>query len=290
MIAGAVFCRFCHHKVKNEGKMQKRHNDRYRYFKEEAATAEKYFIPYISRFAAVEGSKVLEAGCGEGGNLLPFARMGCSVTGVDVSELRISQASDFFSREGIGGKFVCADILDYDAGDRRFDIIILHDVIEHVACKSALLARLRRLLAPGGVVFVAFPAWMMPFGGHQQIARSRVVSHAPFVHLLPSGWYRRLLVMSGEDGFTVNELMSIRKTRQTVEGLTVWRVAQASKCKTGSCGLSILITTSSSAFAPSGCAACCQAFHTLGTSWLRHVFICFPIDGLLPCKRPSIAS
>lgn len=218
MIAGAVFCRFCHHKVKNEGKMQKRHNDRYRYFKEEAATAEKYFIPYISRFAAVEGSKVLEAGCGEGGNLLPFARMGCSVTGVDVSELRISQASDFFSREGIGGKFVCADILDYDAGDRRFDIIILHDVIEHVACKSALLARLRRLLVPGGVVFVAFPAWMMPFGGHQQIARSRVVSHAPFVHLLPSGWYRRLLVMSGEDGFTVNELMSIRKTRQTVEG------------------------------------------------------------------------
>jgi 2-polyprenyl-3-methyl-5-hydroxy-6-metoxy-1,4-benzoquinol methylase len=112
MIAGAVFCRFCHHKVKNGGKMQKRHNDRYRYFKEEAATAEKYFIPYISRYAAVEGRKVLEVGCGEGGNLLPFARMGCSVTGVDVSELRISQASDFFSREGIGGKFVCADILD----------------------------------------------------------------------------------------------------------------------------------------------------------------------------------
>lgn len=218
MYGGAVFCLFRHHTVKSEDKMQKRHNDRYRYFKEEAATAEKYFIPYISGFAAVEGRNVLEAGCGEGGNLLPFARRGCRVTGVDVSELRIRQASSFFSREGARGEFVCADILGYDAGGRRFDVILLHDVIEHVACKAALLARLRRLLAPGGVVFVAFPAWMMPFGGHQQIARSRVVSHVPFLHLLPSGWYRRLLSLFGEDAFTVNELMSIRATRITVEG------------------------------------------------------------------------
>lgn len=201
--------------------MQKRHNDRYRYFKEEAVTAEKYFIPYISRFATVEGKNVLEVGCGEGGNLLPFARRGCRVTGVDVSELRVGQASCFFSREGAVGDFVCADILDYDAGGRRFDIIVSHDVIEHVADKAALLARLRLLLAPGGVAFVAFPPWMMPFGGHQQIARGFAVSHAPFVHLLPSGWYRGLLALSGEDAFTINELMSIRGTRLTVEGFDI---------------------------------------------------------------------
>lgn len=78
--------------------MQKRHLDRRRYFREEAATTGKYFIPYVSRFVNLDGASVLEVGCGEGGNLLPFARMGCRVVGVDLSERRIVQAKEFFHR------------------------------------------------------------------------------------------------------------------------------------------------------------------------------------------------
>lgn len=74
--------------------------DRRRYFMEEAATTEKYFIPYLSRFIATSGVRVLEVGCGEGGNLLPFARRACRVTGVDMSELRIRQAQTYFREEG----------------------------------------------------------------------------------------------------------------------------------------------------------------------------------------------
>lgn len=196
--------------------MQKRHTDRYRYFNEEATTSERYFVPYIAAFTAVRGKNVLEVGCGEGGNLVPFARRGCTVTGIDLSRHRINQAADFFNRCGAGGRFVCTDVLEYD-DNKRYDIIIAHDVIEHVADKAAMLAAIRRLLAPGGVVFVAFPAWLMPFGGHQQIARSRMLSRLPFVHLLPRGVYRLLLRLAGEDAFTVNELMSIRSTRCTVE-------------------------------------------------------------------------
>ena len=55
--------------------MQERQKDRARYFSELAHTSEKYFIPYISPFMKVEaGMNVLEIGCGDGGNLLPFAR------------------------------------------------------------------------------------------------------------------------------------------------------------------------------------------------------------------------
>lgn len=72
--------------------MQKRHTDRYRYFREEAATTEKYFIPYLSEFMDVGDISVLEVGCGEGGNLLPFARRGCRVVGFDLSEQRVRQA------------------------------------------------------------------------------------------------------------------------------------------------------------------------------------------------------
>ena len=73
------------------------------------------------------------------------------------------------------------------------------------------------MLAPHGAVFVAFPAWQMPFGGHQQIARNRLLSHMPFIHLLPRIVYAGMLKLFGEDDFTINELMSIRQTRCTVE-------------------------------------------------------------------------
>lgn len=120
--------------------MQARHLDRRRYFMEEASTTEKYFIPYLSNFVATRGVNVLEVGCGEGGNLLPFARRACHVTGVDMSELRIRQAQTYFKEENATAEFVCSDILNYDCCGRSFDIIIMHDVVEHVPDKAALLS------------------------------------------------------------------------------------------------------------------------------------------------------
>ena len=64
---------------------------------------------------------------------------------------------------------------------------------------------------------MAFPAWQMPFGGHQQIAHSKVVSHFPFLHLLPSPLYKGVLAAAGEDGPTIRELMNIKHTRCPIE-------------------------------------------------------------------------
>lgn len=197
--------------------MQKRHTDRYRYFSEEAATTEKFFIPYLSEFMDVGDISVLEVGCGEGGNLLPFARRGCRVVGVDLSEQRVRQAESFFSRECAAGTFVCDDVMHYRGDGRLFDLILCHDVVEHIPEKGKMLLALKRLLAPGGRLFVAFPAWQMPFGGHQQIARSWVVSHLPFVHLLPELAFSLMLRLFGEDASKINELIGIRRTRCTVE-------------------------------------------------------------------------
>lgn len=197
--------------------MQKRHTDRYRYFREEAATTEKYFIPYLSEFMDVGDISVLEVGCGEGGNLLPFARRGCRVVGVDLSEQRVRQAESFFSSECAAGTFICDDVMHYRGDGRLFDLIVCHDVVEHIHEKGKMLLALKRLLAPGGRLFVAFPAWQMPFGGHQQIARSWVVSHLPFVHLLPELAFSLMLRLFGEDASKINELIGIRRTRCTVE-------------------------------------------------------------------------
>lgn len=198
--------------------MQQRHSDRQRYFRELAATSGKYFIPYIMQWHDLSpGTSVLEIGCGEGGNLLPPARLGCEVTGVDISATRIRDAVRLFGRERVVATFVCDDIFNVTGYDHRFDIVLCHDVLEHIGDKRALLCAARTFLRAGGVLFVAFPAWQMPFGGHQQICRSALLSRLPFVHLLPRRVYRRLLAFAGESDEMIRELLDIRRTGVTVE-------------------------------------------------------------------------
>lgn len=198
--------------------MQERHKNRKRYFKELAATCRKYFLPYIKRWHLVDnGTNVLEIGCGEGGNLLPFSELGCNVVGVDIASCRISEAKSFFEDCGAEGQFIAEDIFNLKDLERKFDIIICHDVFEHIDDKMRFLVNIKRYLADHGIVFMSFPAWQMPFGGHQQICRSRVLSHLPFVHILPCALYKLLINAFGEDAGCMNELISIRKTRITIE-------------------------------------------------------------------------
>ena len=207
--------------------MQTRHTDRRRYFNELARTSEKYYIPYIEQVQKLKpGMRILEIGCGEGGNLAPFSRMGCSVTGIDIVPMRIDQAREFFKEDGLDGDFVCNDILktDDDTMPGRYDLILCHDVIEHIPSKDKFLARVHSLLAPGGKAFFGFPAWQMPFGGHQQICKSWFCSHAPFIHLLPVWAYRTLLCCCGVKEKDVTELLSIKQCRMTIENFQ--RIAQ----------------------------------------------------------------
>ena len=91
--------------------MQERHKNRKLYFHELAQTSQKFFIPYIKQFKRLEQDcRILEIGCGDGGNLLPFAQMGCYTLGVDISEGRITDARKFFMDCKAKGDFLASDI------------------------------------------------------------------------------------------------------------------------------------------------------------------------------------
>ena len=116
--------------------MQKRHKDRDAYFRELAKTCEEYFVPYIETWHTLgAGTSVLEIGCGEGGNLLPFARRGCCTLGVDRAACLIEVARRNFDRAGADGVFIAEDIFSVKGLDRGFDVIVCHDVFEHIAAK-----------------------------------------------------------------------------------------------------------------------------------------------------------
>ena len=138
--------------------MQKRQSDGAIYFDELAATGRKYFIPYISEYKEIKsGLHVLETGCGDGGNLLPFSELWCKVTSVDMAEHRINDAVRFFAGKNVKGNFIASDIFNLPEQKYKFDIIICHDVFEHIEDKGSFPFNMRRYIKDNGIVFISFP-------------------------------------------------------------------------------------------------------------------------------------
>lgn len=195
------------------------HADRKRYFDIQVLNAEKYVIPFMEeKFPVKEGMRVLEIGCGEGGVLKAFINKGCEGVGVELDTPRIEDAIKFLPDDVAAGriKFVAKDIYKVDVAEDfngLFDIIILKDVIEHIHDQSRLIGWMKNFLKPGGIVFFGFPPWYMPFGGHQQMCRSKV-SKLPYIHLLPRGIYKWILTKKKEP---VEALMEVRDTRISIE-------------------------------------------------------------------------
>jgi len=201
---------------------QSRYIDRERYFLELVQTSEAYLLPYIRQFHAVPaGCRILEIGCGEGGLLYPFAQEGCVVTGFDLSDGKILNARKFFAARNVPGTFFCADALaeNGEIAGQSFDVILVHDVMEHIdpEYKRVFLEKAAKLLAPDGVMYMGFPAWRMPFGGHQQTCHSKLASYLPFTHWLPLKAYKAYLKCCGESEGQIQELESIYHSRMSVE-------------------------------------------------------------------------
>ena len=195
------------------------HADRKRYFDIQVLNAEKYVIPFIEeKFLIKAGMRILEIGCGEGGVLKAFINKGCEGVGVELDAPRIADAQKFLPEDIAAGrlKFVTKDVYKVDTDkdfDGLFDIIVLKDVIEHIHDQAKLIGWMKNFLNPGGIIFYGFPPWYMPFGGHQQICKSKI-SRLAYIHLLPKGLYRWILKNRKEN---VEEMMEIRETRISIE-------------------------------------------------------------------------
>lgn len=157
-------------------------------------------------------TKVAEIGCGPGGNLEPFLDRGCFVTGIDRDASKAEWAKKLLSTRSQNCIIHPVDFFTLEENDEnRFHLILLHDTIEHMEDKDRLVQKLQRHLLPGGILYIAFPPWRMPFGGHHQICRSRFLSKLPWFHLLPRFLYFGIMKTAKESSAT------IRMLRETCE-------------------------------------------------------------------------
>ena len=200
--------------------MQERHTDPLRYINEQIISTQKYILPFIQQAKPViSGLQVLEIGCGEAGNLKPFLDLGCICTGVDFSAHKIDRGKEYYSTHPLAKNLnlISEDIYKTNDFQAKFDIIILRDVIEHIHDQDKFLNLMKGLMAPDGVAFFAFPPWQNPFGGHQQICESKILSTLPYYHLLPKMIYKAFLKIFGESDAKITSLLEIKETGISLE-------------------------------------------------------------------------
>jgi SAM-dependent methyltransferase len=108
----------------------------------------------LSRTELPPAPRILDAGCGTGGNLQKFARLG-TATGVELSSEGIA-----FCRERGLERVHQAGLESLPFEDGSFDLVASTDVIEHVGAEQEALRELHRVAAPNGTLLLTVPAYM----------------------------------------------------------------------------------------------------------------------------------
>jgi methyltransferase-like protein/trans-aconitate methyltransferase len=130
--------------------------------------------------APVERCRVLELGCGVGGNLLPMAFQypNSTFVGVDLSRVTIERGQQNIATLGLGNiKLLHCDIMNVDASFGEFDYIIAHGVYSWVPAtvREKMMMIFKQNLAPQGVCYVSYNAH--PFSHMRDMVRDMMRYH-----------------------------------------------------------------------------------------------------------------
>ncbi len=193
------------------------HKDTDRYFSLTYATSKEYIVPFVEKYTTLpNNAAILEVGAGHGATMHAFLEKGHRVTGVEPSE-SMDTAQEKLPTLHPESQFTLRRQSIYDpelqeAFAGQFDLIVLKDSIEHIPNQQKLLQLLRTFLRPKGYIFIGFPPWHMPYGGHQQYAQDFWISHTPYIHLLPQKLYYWLSKKRGENEWFLNRIEEIEST------------------------------------------------------------------------------
>lgn len=119
----------------------------------------------IMRLDLPRNSRILEVGCGTGGNLEMLARFG------RVSALEMDDSARAMAAKKTGDRYdIRAGSCPYDIPfvDDSFDLICMFDVLEHIEDDGETLLRLKKLLGANGRLLITVPAYQWLYGEHDE--------------------------------------------------------------------------------------------------------------------------
>jgi len=145
-------------------------------------------LSLIRRYVPLEGRRMLDIGCGVGTFVRRLGEFSPHVYGVDIDGERVRRGAQAVS----GLAVAVSENLPFR--DAVFDVVLLHEVLEHVRDDALTLREACRVTRPGGNVVIFCPNRLFPFETHGMFLGKRYVfGNIPLVNYLPDSLRRRLV-------------------------------------------------------------------------------------------------
>ena len=178
--------------------------------------------PSASASYPLTGLRILDIGCGGGLLAEPMARLGATMTGIDVTESAIMAATAHTKQAGLDIDYHCCTAEEMASNGASFDVIYASEVIEHVANRSLFVTAIASMLDPKGVVIVttinrSLPAFLLAKFALEYVVRIVPVgTHDPKKFVRPNELRREFaakgIMLDDMTGFSPRPSGGFKKT------------------------------------------------------------------------------
>ncbi|MDF0725755.1 class I SAM-dependent methyltransferase [Cytobacillus sp. S13-E01] len=148
-------------------------------------------IPFLKEFIQA-GTKILDAGCGDGYGSYKLDKEGFSVIGADLSREMIDKAKN---RKGAAHvQFVQADLTDLPFDKDSFPAVMAINSIEWTAQPLTALNEIKRIMKPNGIFCVGL---LGPTAGPRQSAYRRLYGEEVICNTMMPWEFQQLALENG---------------------------------------------------------------------------------------------
>ncbi len=145
-------------------------------------------LTLINRYAPLAAKAILDVGCGLGLWVENLRRFSGQVYGVDMEFSRVAEAGKRLPNLAAAQ----AEALPFPEGS--FDVVLLHEVIEHVEDDRRVVQEAYRVTKPQGRMVIFAPNRLYPLETHGIYWQGKYrFGNIPLVNYLPDGLRRRLV-------------------------------------------------------------------------------------------------
>lgn len=144
-------------------------------------------LELTQKYIDFKGKKLLDVGCGVGMFLKKFKELGAEVYGIDIDEKKIEIAKEIYKNVEIAP----SEKMPFKRN--LFDIVWLHEVIEHVDNDQETIKECFRVLKPHGklVIFAPNKLWLFETHGIY-LGGKYIFGNIPLVTYLPRFLYKKI--------------------------------------------------------------------------------------------------
>ena len=160
--------------------------------------------------ADLSGLRALDVGCSAGFIADELALAGADTVGVDIDEPGLAAARERFG-ERVDFQVARGEALPFP--DASFDVVVFNHIYEHVVDPEAVVAEIRRVLSPRGVLYLGI-------GHKHQILEPHY--RLPFLSWLPQGVADRYMRVTGKGEHYYEHYYTPAGLRRLFAAYDVW--------------------------------------------------------------------